>query len=497
MTVVGVFLRIPWPEPKPLPTGLLPVAPFDLDFLPSSIGAWVADIADRMQCPLDFVGVPATVALGSVIGRKIGIRPQCRTDWIEVPNLWGCIVGRPGTMKSPAMQQALAPLHRLEAEARKENEAAAHSYAVELEAYKLRKEDSTKKARTALKGGADIGGLLDIEAPDEPKTKRYVANDATYESLGVILADNPNGVLAFRDELISLLKTLDREEFAPARGFFLSAWNGTVGYTFDRIVRGATHIEAACLSLLGSTQPGRISEYIRRAISGAGGDDGLIQRFGLLVWPDECPDWKDVDRYPNSAAREAAWATFNRLSALSPDEVGAERGEFEAIPFLRFDEAALGLFAEWRSGLERRLRSAEMGSALESHLAKYRKLVPSLALISHLADGGSGPITDLALLRADAYANYLETHARRAYAAGGQVQLTAAKAILARLRKSDLSMPFTARDIHQRGWSGLTDIEQVQSGLDLLADLDWLSCERLPTGGRPRLLYRLNPRANP
>ena len=127
----------------------------------------------------------------------------------------------------------------------------------------------------------------------------------------------PYGVLAFRDELISLLKTLDREEFAPARGFFLSAWNGTTGYTFDRIVRGATHIEAACLSLLGSTQPGRISEYIRRAISGAGGDDGLIQRFGLLVWPDECPDWKDVDRYPDSDAREAAWATFSRLSALS------------------------------------------------------------------------------------------------------------------------------------------------------------------------------------
>jgi hypothetical protein len=137
-----------------------------------------------------------------------------------------------------------------------------------------------------------------------------------------------------------------------------------------------------------------------------------------------------------------------------------------------------------------------MGSALESHLAKYRKLVPTLALIFHLADGGSGPIIDLALLRVVAYAEYLEKHARRAYGTGGQVQLTAAKAILARLRKSDLSMPFTARDIHQRGWSGLTDIEQVQSGLDLLADLDWLSCQRLPTGGRPRLLYRLNPRAN-
>jgi putative DNA primase/helicase len=474
------------PEPEPLPDGLLPVAPFDLDCLPDSIGSWVADIADRMQCPLDFIGVPAIIALGSVIGRKIGVRPQRFTDWIEVPNLWGCIVGRPGAMKSPALQQALTPLHRLETEARKENEAAAQKYSVELETYKLRKEDAARKARISLKGGGAVGTLRSVAAPEEPKAKRYVANDATYESLGVILSDNPNGVLAFRDELTSLLKTLDREEFAAARGFFLSAWNGTSGYTFDRIVRGVTHIEAACLSLLGSTQPARISEYIRRAISGSVGDDGLIQRFSLLVWPDESPDWKDVDRYPNSAAREAAWSTFNRLSVFGPNDVGAERDTFEAIPFLRFDEKALGVFAEWRSNLERCLRSGELGSALESHLAKYRKLVPSIALITHLADGGSGPITDWAVLRAVAFADYLQTHARRAYAAGGQVQLAAAKAILRRIRKSDVSMPFTARDIHRRGWSGLTDIEQVQLGLDPLAHLNWLLCEKVATGGRPR-----------
>ena len=111
-----------WPAPKPLPSGLLPVAQFDLAFLPMSIGPWVADIADRMQCPPDFVAVPAVVALGSVIGRKVGIRPQRRTDWIEVPNQWGLIVGRPGAMKSPAAAEALKPSHRLEAEARRDND---------------------------------------------------------------------------------------------------------------------------------------------------------------------------------------------------------------------------------------------------------------------------------------------------------------------------------------------------------------------------------------
>jgi hypothetical protein len=47
-----------WSDPKPLPSGLLPVKPFDIAFLPPSIGPWAEDISDRMQCPPDFVALP-------------------------------------------------------------------------------------------------------------------------------------------------------------------------------------------------------------------------------------------------------------------------------------------------------------------------------------------------------------------------------------------------------------------------------------------------------
>jgi putative DNA primase/helicase len=271
--------------------------------------------------------------------------------------------------------------------------------------------------------------------------------DATYESLGVVLADNPNGICAFRDELVSLLKTLDREEYAAARGFFLTAWNGTSGYTFDRIVRGQTHIDAACISLLGSTQPGRFAEYARRALRGGSGDDGLVQRFGLLVWPDQQPDWREVDRYPNSGARESAWETFRHLDELDPDRCEVERDTFETIPFVRFDCEAGGLFREWWESLERKLRGDNLHPALESHFAKYRKLVPALALLNHLAVRGAGPIPETAVLQAVAFAEYLETHARRAYGAGTVAETAAARAILGRLRKGDLSAPFSARDL--------------------------------------------------
>jgi hypothetical protein len=483
----------PWPDPKPLPDGLLPVAPFDYAFLPESIAPWVQDISERMQCPPDFVGVAAMVALGSAIGRKVAIRPQRKTDWFEVPNLWACIIGRPGAMKSPAMAEALKPLNRLDAQAREDNERAAKAFAIEAEAHKLAKEAAATKVRAALKEGKHgVSAMLDLPEPEEPKGRRYVVNDCTHEALGAIMADNPNGVLAFRDELVSLLKTLDREDNAAARGFFLTAWNGTGGYTFDRIIRGRTHIEAACLSLLGSTQPGRIAEYIRRA-SGGAGDDGLIQRFGLLVWPDQPPEWRNVDRYPDSAARAAAFETFARLDALDPDAIGCERDTFEPLPFLRFDNAAQVLFEEWRADLETRLRSNELSPALESHLAKYRKLVPGLALIGQISEGG-GQIGEAALLRALAFAEYLETHALRAYGAASEAETASAKAILARIKRGELSDGFTARDIYRNAWAHLSDREQVQAGLDLLADFDWLKLRTVPTSGRPRATYAINPK---
>jgi hypothetical protein len=68
---------VSWRDPKPLLSDLSPVAAFDLRLLPSSIQLWVGDIAERMQCPPDFLGVSAMVALSAVVGRKIGdkLRP--------------------------------------------------------------------------------------------------------------------------------------------------------------------------------------------------------------------------------------------------------------------------------------------------------------------------------------------------------------------------------------------------------------------------------------
>jgi hypothetical protein len=98
------------PSPKPLPSGLPPVAPLDPALLPEALRGWVEDVSDRMQCPPDYPAVATVVALSAVIGRQIAIRPKRFDEWTVVPNLWGGVIGSPGELKTPAVQDALKPL---------------------------------------------------------------------------------------------------------------------------------------------------------------------------------------------------------------------------------------------------------------------------------------------------------------------------------------------------------------------------------------------------
>ena len=129
--------------------------PFDYQCLPETLGPWIKDIAERMQCPPDFPAVGAMIALGSVLGRKIGIRPKRRDDWVEIANLWGCIIARPGLLKTPALQQALVLLRRLVAKAweRYEQELREHdiSEMLRVQRKKLVEEDIRKDLKEPKK----------------------------------------------------------------------------------------------------------------------------------------------------------------------------------------------------------------------------------------------------------------------------------------------------------------------------------------------------------
>jgi putative DNA primase/helicase len=489
-----------WPEPTPLPDGLPAVPHFDDRLLPDAFRPWLSDVAERTQSPPEYAAIGAIVALSSVVGRSCAIRPKRQDDWTVVPNLWGAVVGPPSSMKTPALTEALRPIRRLAAEATADYRRLLGGHDAALAEAKARRAVIEADMRKAAKPGSDMTGLRAMYQaaadPVAPTEHRYIVNDATVEKLGELLNTNPRGLLHFRDELAGWLATLDRDGHENDRAFFLEAWDGSGRYTYDRIGRGTLHIDAACVSMLGGIQPGPLAQYLRAAVRGGIGDDGLIQRFQLLVYPNAPKHWRNVDRWPDSDARNNAFDLFRSLDALTPESLGAETTD-EGLPFLRFEDRAQAFFDAWREGWMVRLRAGDEHPAIDAHLFKFPSLLPSLALLFHLADARKlppGRVDLVAARRAAAWCDFLEAHARRVYATVTAEKCTAARALLGKLRAGALGSPFTPRDVYRNGWAGLGDREVVADALDMLEDHGWVRRKvTTETGGRPRAEYAAHP----
>ena len=501
----------PWPVPKAIQAALHPVPAFAPDvLLPDVLREWIMDEADRMPCPPDFIAAGALVALGAIIGARCAIKPKSRDSWLVVPNLWGGIVGLPSAKKSPAIGAALKPLERLIAHAMEAYQLEAEGFDADMTVFEAKKEAIESRIKAAAKDTkkGDLDGIARElqnhrqQAPRPPILRRYKSNDTTVEKLGELLRENPSGLLVMRDELVGLIASWEREGREGERAFYLEAWNGNASFDTDRIGRGSIFIPNLCVSIFGGIQPDKLTGYLEQAAH-ALANDGMLQRFQVLVFPDH-RSWEWRDRVPAKGARDRAVAVFDALVNFDPEAWGATSADDVAkFPHFHFDEAAQEIFIEWSCDLHRQRLPAEEHPIIAQHIAKFDKLFPALALILHLVDcaatGQRGRITAEAALRAAAWCDYLEAHARRCYGLLIDDGLRAAQALAEKVRQGKLPDGFTAREVRRNQWRNLTTDEAVQAALDWLEDEGWLRSDEVggagPGTGRRTRRYRINPRA--
>jgi putative DNA primase/helicase len=210
-----------------------------------------------------------------------------------------------------------------------------------------------------------------------------------------------------------------------------------------------------------------------------------------------------VDRPANAACQQRAEQAFRSLIELDAEEPA--RFQFEA--------GAQELFVAWLEELETKVRGEELHPALVSHLSKYRKLMPALALLFELAEragrsseGSVGAPRGIDLKirldqarRAAAWCEYLESHARRVYSCVVTPQLRAARELAEKIRSRKVGDGgfFSCREVYLKGWSGLDSPEAVKLAAEVLEDAGWvrsLAGESGPLGGRPANRYEVNPR---
>jgi len=425
-----------WPKPEPIQSELPPVQAFSEELLPESFRPLVADVTQRMQVPMDYPAVVMVLCLAGAVNRRAMIQPKERdTGWVEPANLWGAIIGPPGVMKTPVIQAITRPLVQIQTAWRQEYEEEMAEHARATEESELTKSAWKEQFKASRKSGSAVPERPP-EAPEKPRLRRLIVNDATFEALHQTMSENCAGVLLLRDELTGWLAGLERSGHEPERAFCLEAWNGKNPFTMDRIGRGTIHVPACCMSLFGGIQPGRLHSYMADALCDGPTNDGLIQRISVCVWPD-LDSWEYVDRAPNPVAEELTARVFRKLA-----EMGAENPAR-----LRFATDAQELFVEWLTDLEAKIRRDEHHPAIIAHLSKYRKLMPVLALLFELADRASSEGFEGSSLgnslnfvsldhakQAAAFCEYLESHLPRIYSGIVTPQMHAAQELARKIK---------------------------------------------------------------
>lgn len=442
------------------------------EMMPATLSKFVFDTAYGADCmPPDFIATSLLIALGTVIGAKLEMRPKQNATFGVIPNIWGVIIAEPSQKKSFGINAGMYFLKQIQEQ--------------EFERYKKELQDSDNEEIT-------------------PPRYLYL-NDSTPEALAEKQKNNPYGLAMVRDELMGLLVSLEKNE-GEGRAYFLEGWNGNSSYTFSRIGRGDGYIKNHCLSVLGAIQPGKLNAYMKEKAT-ATKNDGFLQRFQVMVYP-EPSIGKFTDIAPDIENRNAVKNIFERLYFLSDEDISEIATEVDPETkrgILRFDIEAQEKYIAWFNSMSEK-KSNEQNSLLVEHLGKYEKLLLAIVLIFHLVrlietkENKSKAITSDELNLGLKWLVYLESHARKVYGLlesnpRNQAYELGSKLKILEPNDSMRTSGFTVRDIVRKEWKGFKESQIIVSSLEYLIRHRWLVKENVPStdkGGRPTIKYYIN-----
>ena len=488
--------------------------------MPEPLRNWIEDVACRVRCPIDFAAAAAIAMTGGVCAARARIRPGHNATWEIALNLWGAIVGPPGSKKTPATSEIFKTLIRITIEASADYDdaiaaykAARAEYDAELKALhsainslRKRRFEGKSKPEDAEKENALKRQLKDLlKNEPQPPTLRWLhINDPTIEALQDILKQDPNCILFERDELTGMLASWEMDGHQMDRAFYLESWNGTRRYQGRRVGRGDFRLPLLCLSLFGGIQPVKLIQYLRNPQTNLT-HDGAMQRFQVLVYPDPPPKSKHIDKYEDTAAKNRFYEVLKKLTWTNFRDYGGINDEFNKTPWFHFHAEAKAFFEDWLATNEEKTENKNENLAMRERLSKFPKVFCGLSLIFHLIEimdaGRSETYIPLRIAKMAAeWCAYLESHARRIYSLVKNPSLFSAMSLAAKITDRDTKTPlengFTAYEVFRRQWNGVDTYELINAALARLEEAGWIR-SIVPAvsknGGRPTVCYEINP----
>ncbi|RLA73760.1 MAG: hypothetical protein DRG30_05915 [Epsilonproteobacteria bacterium] len=361
---------------------------FTSDMMPPELSNRIHDVTQLMGTPFT-AGVPITLTmLGTIIGRKVGLRLTRHSGWTEYPNIWGMLVGGASKGKTPVAKALRSALYKAEIEIFNAHNKEMEKYDLEMNTYaaKQQKAETAKKnfAKDAISEDKLIELLKELPKPPiRPTLERLTVDDATPEALADIMTSRPEGTLLIQDELSALFDKMGAKGREGERQFYLKGWsNETV--IIDRIGRGHSMLKDATLGIYGNIQESVLKGAIDEAVI-ATRADGFLPRFQCVgILSEEKKPHQD--RHPDIEAK-AAYDNVIKSFILHTHKTlkGTMSGKYDSTPYYSLSDDALRKFNKWGKDNYQKIQNSE-NDAIESHLAKLPKLIAGIAIIYHIID---------------------------------------------------------------------------------------------------------------
>lgn len=424
-----------------------PVPPFPLGVLPEDLADYAAACSKASGFDEGAYGFALMVIASGVIDQ----RAKLRAGPMSVPpHLWGALSANSGGGKSPVITATAFAAHEI----------------------------NNRLLRESCKQYADWARLPSDErfAQQPPLIRQLMLDNTTSEAAAKALKDNPEGLLLVLPEMSEWIGRMDAYSGGSGgdkdRGAWIRAFDGgtvSVNRAKDPMPMVLENFSAA---MLAGVQPEKLAQMFSK--SGAGGSEGLFQRFMPFCMSD--PAQVDYGYRLPEFLQTNVQNIFERLHGWR------EAGAFKSF---ELEAPALALAEAHHNNLRQLAKRTPHGRFAE-HIDKLPGLTLRVCLVLHClseaAQGKDKPsrhVSANTFEQAQRVLQALYRHAEAAYstldktgiATSIKLARAACEAILSKgwpvFQRGDLTRNAT-------GWDGVDD-RQAEAAIDLLIDWGWVA----------------------
>lgn len=258
----------------------IPFKPFPIESLPLVVQEYIQHAARALHCDMTYLALPALCTLGGIIGNTRII--ELKETWTEPSVFWGVLIADSSTLKSPALDCAVAPATMIQDEL-------FVKYEKEMEVWREAMEEWKASGGKA----ANSKEYASKPSPTRPDAERIIVGDITIEKLAEILHKNPRGIILKRDELQGWFGSFGQYK-ATGGGNDLPVWLEAFRAQSRTIDRKSgdiptIYVPRFAVTVLGTIQPGVFSRILTAAFF----DSGLTSRLLLAMPPKRKKVWSE------------------------------------------------------------------------------------------------------------------------------------------------------------------------------------------------------------